>query len=98
VASIQEISQSVMEINEIATMIASAVEEQDASTRGIAANIQVAASLTSQLAGNVEVVTEASQQAGEQAGNMQSACLLVREQSQALGSTVHDMLTTLRVA
>jgi hypothetical protein len=50
------------------------------------------------LAGNVEVVTEASQQAGEQAGNMQSACLLVREQSQALGSTVHDMLTTLRVA
>jgi methyl-accepting chemotaxis protein len=98
VASIQEISQSVMEINEISTMIAAAVEEQDASTRGIAANIQEAASLTSQLAGNVEVVTEASKQAGAQADNMQKACELVREQSESLGSTVHDMLATLRLA
>lgn len=98
VASIQEISQSVLEINEIATMIASAVEEQDASTRGIAANIKEAASLTNQLAGNVEVVTEASQQAGEQATNMQRACANVREQSEALGSTVHEMLTSLRLA
>lgn len=98
IASIQEISQSVTEINDISTMIAAAIEEQDASTRGIADNIREAASLTSQLAGNVEVVTKSSAQAGEEANNMHSVCQLVREQSEALGTTVHDMVKSLRIA
>lgn len=98
IASIQEISQSVTEINEISTMIAAAIEEQDASTRGIADNIRTAASLTSQLAGNVEVVTKSSEQAGDEANNMYSVCQLVREQSDALGTTVHDMVKSLRIA
>lgn len=98
IASIQEISQSVTEINDISTMIAAAIEEQDASTRGIADNIREAASLTSQLAGNVEVVTKSSEQAGDEANNMYGVCQLVREQSEALGTTVHDMVKSLRVA
>lgn len=98
IASIQEISQSVTEINDISTMIAAAIEEQDASTRGIADNIRAAASLTSQLAGNVEVVTKSSEQAGDEANNMYGVCQLVREQSEALGTTVHDMVKSLRVA
>lgn len=98
VVSIQEITQSVMEVNEIATMIASAVEEQDASTRGMAANIGEAASLTNQLAGNVEIVAGVSQKAGHEASGMRSACQLVREQSDALSSTVEEMVQSLRKA
>lgn len=98
IASIQEISQSVTEMNDISTMIAAAIEEQDASTRGIADNIREAASLTSQLAGNVEVVTKTSEKAGDEANTMHGVCVLVREQSEALGTTVHDMVKSLRIA
>lgn len=98
VSSILEISQSVTQIHEIATVIASAVEEQDASTRGIANNIREAAANTSQLAETTESVSDTSVQAGEASREMLSACGLVHEQLELLSSKVNGLLSSLRQA
>ncbi len=63
VASIQQISATVSSINEVATGIASAVEEQDAVAREIAANMQVAASGVASITTSVSRIAEASQAA-----------------------------------
>jgi methyl-accepting chemotaxis protein len=98
VNSIVEISQSVTQIHEIATVIASAVEEQDASTRGIANNIREAAGYTSQLAETTESVSNTSAQAGVASQEMLGACGLVHEQLELLSSKVNGLLSSLRAA
>jgi methyl-accepting chemotaxis protein len=98
VNSIKEITDSVHQINEIATVIAAAVEQQDASTRGIANNIREAAGYTSQLAETTESVSGTSVQAGDASREMLSATELVHEQLELLSSKVNGLLSSLRQA
>jgi methyl-accepting chemotaxis protein len=98
VTSIIEISRTVSEINEIATAIASAIEEQDVSTREIAHNIKQAASHTSKLADSVEVVTDTTNQAGSAAQEMLGSCKSLGTQADQLTQEVETFLKTLRAA
>ncbi|MFZ4125642.1 MAG: methyl-accepting chemotaxis protein [Rickettsiales bacterium] len=98
VSSIVEITESVRQINDIATVIAAAVEEQDASTRGIANNIREAAGYTNQLAETTESVSDTSVQAGDASRDMLRACSLVHEQLELLSDKVNGLLSSLRAA
>ncbi|MBN8542723.1 MAG: hypothetical protein J0M34_00475 [Alphaproteobacteria bacterium] len=98
VSSIVEITESVRQINDISTVIAAAVEEQDASTRGIANNIREAAGYTNQLAETTESVSKTSVQAGDASRDMLSACSLVHEQLELLSEKVNGLLSSLKAA
>src|SRR3546814_392092 len=58
VAAIQSIGQTIGQINEIATTIASAVEEQGAATQEIARNVQQASAGTSEVSRSEEHTSE----------------------------------------
>ena len=64
VSAIRNISSTIGEINDVATAIAAAVEEQGAATREIARNIQHAAGGTSEVSSNIIGVSNASTEAG----------------------------------
>jgi methyl-accepting chemotaxis protein len=98
VVSIKDITESVVQVNEIATVIASAVEEQDAATRGIAGNIREAAGYTQQLAETTQGVSSTSQQSGVASQDMLVVTRLVREQLELLSQKVVDLVNSLRQA
>ena len=92
VDSIKEINKTIMELNEIATAIAAAVEEQGASTQEIARNIQEAASHTNNVSDNFTLVADASTRTGESANNMKEACSELTGHSDALNSEVNKFM------
>ncbi|MFN8996237.1 MAG: methyl-accepting chemotaxis protein, partial [Pseudomonadota bacterium] len=98
VTSIKDITESVVQVNEIATVIASAVEEQDAATRSIAGNIREAAGYTQQLAETTQGVSSTSQQSGVASQEMLIVTRLVREQLELLSQKVVDLVNSLRQA
>jgi methyl-accepting chemotaxis protein len=77
---------------------ASAVEEQDAATRGIAGNIREAANYTQRLVETTQNVSGTSQQAGEASYEMLGATRLVHEQLGLLSEKVNGLLQSLRQA
>jgi len=60
--AIQAITVTINRVNEISTAIASAVEEQGASTQEISRNVQEASTGTAEVSNNITGVTQASQQ------------------------------------
>ena len=70
VKAIALISETIGKIDESATAIASAVEQQDAATQEIARNAQEASAGTAEVASNVSGVSEAAQQTGSAATEM----------------------------
>jgi methyl-accepting chemotaxis protein len=64
VGAIRNIGQIIGEINDVATEIAAAVEQQGTATREIARNVQHAAGGTSQVSSNIVGVSTASAEAG----------------------------------
>lgn len=73
VDAIAEISQIITQINDIANTIASAVEEQTATTNEIARNVAEGAQGGRQVAGNITSVAAAAKNTTEGASNTQSA-------------------------
>ena len=73
VHSIGEISEIITRINEIQATIASAVEEQAATTSEIGRNVQEAARGTTEIAENVNGVAHAAQSTAEGVGTTQHA-------------------------
>ena len=64
VAAIKEIGGTIGRISEIATTIASAVEQQGAATQEITRNVQQAAAGTTQVAHNIATVSEGAGETG----------------------------------
>ena len=64
VSTIQGIGRTILEISEIATSIASAVEEQTAATQEIARSIQQAAQGTQEVSGSIVQVRQAATNTG----------------------------------
>jgi methyl-accepting chemotaxis protein len=73
VQAIQAISQTIGRISEIATTIASAVEQQGAATKEIARNIQQASAGTAEVSSNIAGVTKAAAETGDAATRVLSA-------------------------
>ena len=98
VAAIQSIGQTIGQINEIATTIASAVEEQGAATQEIARNVQQASAGTSEVSSNISGVTEAAASTGAAASQVLGAADELSQQSEALRGKVETFLAAIKAA
>jgi methyl-accepting chemotaxis protein len=98
VSAIKEIGGTIGRISEIATTIASAVEEQGAATHEITRNIQQAAAGTAQVANNISAVSEGAAKTGTASADVLTAARSLSEQSGRLKTEVEVFLATVRAA
>ncbi|HYH17657.1 MAG TPA: methyl-accepting chemotaxis protein [Azospirillum sp.] len=98
VGAIGSIGTTIGRINEIATTIASAVEEQSAATREIARNVQEAATGTNEVSSNIEGVSKAASEAGTTAAQVLDAATRLTEQGERLQTEVGAFLRKIATA
>ncbi|MBI1207269.1 MAG: HAMP domain-containing protein [Azospirillum sp.] len=98
VDAIKEISATILQIDEITTAIASAVEEQDAATKEIARNVQEAAQGTDEVTRNIFGVEQAAGSTGQAAGQVLGAAQELSRQSGALSQQVERFISEVRTA
>jgi methyl-accepting chemotaxis protein len=98
VVAIKGISDTIGEISEIATTIASAVEQQGAATQEIARNVQQAASGSQQVANNLSGVTQAANDTGAAAHQLLASSDQLSKQSEDLRLRVESFLSRVRAA
>jgi len=98
VGAIRSIGNTIGEINEVTTAIASAVEQQGAATREIARNIQHAAGGTSEVSSNIVGVSTASAEAGSAANEVLSASSALSREAEILRSEIDMFLSNIRAA
>ncbi|MBR0846197.1 HAMP domain-containing protein [Bradyrhizobium diazoefficiens] len=109
VATIQGVTKSTMEaigdigatvrsVNEVATIIAAAVEEQQAATSEIARNVQEASAGSAEVSANIAGVTQAAVNSGHSAAGVLSAASDLSGQSVALQREVEAFLSSIRAA
>jgi len=98
VQAIQGIGGTIGAINEIATTIASAVEEQGSATQEIARNVQEASKGTGQVTSNIAGVNQAASMTGTAAGQVLTAADALGQQAETLRSDVDDFLAKIRAA
>ena len=98
VTAIQSIGQTIGQINEIASGIASAVEEQGAATQEIARNVQQAAAGTSEVSANISGVNESATATGAAAEQVQTAASELSQQSEILRQKVETFLAEIKAA
>ena len=98
VQAIEGIAHVISQINELATMIAGSVEEQEAATAEIARNVNQATQGTREVAVNITGVAQAAAETGHMANVVfQSAHELLGE-SEELEQVVHAFLDEVRAA
>jgi len=96
--SIQGIGGIIGRINEIATTIASAIEQQGAATREIARNVQDAARGTREVSSTIAGVNQAADSTGAAAGQVQSAADSLSQHSGGLHQLIDGFLSEVRAA
>jgi len=96
VGAIQRIGSTISDINEIASTIAAAVEEQGAATQEIACNVEQAANGTSEVNTNISGVTAAVSETGHAADEILSASGELSQQSEVLKTEVDQFLVQVR--
>ena len=98
VAGIGGISETIARVNEIATVIASAMEEQGAATSENGRNVQEAAQGTQEVNTNITGVSQAVTETGAAANQVLSAAGELANQSDLLGREVQKFLDQIRAA
>jgi methyl-accepting chemotaxis protein len=98
VETIQSISRTILEVNQISTSIAAAVEQQAAATQEITRNVQQAAGGTQDVSNNINGVSSAVEEAGTAASQVRTAADHLAEQAGALRGEVDQFLSTVRAA
>jgi methyl-accepting chemotaxis protein len=98
VTAIREISSTISKMSEIASTIASAVEEQGAATQEISRNVQQAAQGTQQVSSNIIDVQRNASETGSASSQMLSAAKNLASDSNRLKSEVGKFLNTVRAA
>ncbi|MGA8900280.1 methyl-accepting chemotaxis protein [Bradyrhizobium sp.] len=98
VGAIRSISNTIGEINVIATSIADAVERQGTATREIARNIQHAAGGTAEVSSNIIGVSTATTEAGSAAGEVLTASSAFRREADQLRAEIDVFLSNIRAA
>jgi methyl-accepting chemotaxis protein len=96
--SIQSIGQTIVEVSQIATAIAAAVEEQGAATAEIARNVGEAARGTAEVAGNITEVNRGAVETGSASSQVLSAAQELSTQGAVLKAEVDRFLATVRAA
>lgn len=98
VGTMKDVGESVGTFSEIATTIATAVEEQGAATSEIARSVEQASARTMEVTTNIQDVTEAASQTGAAASTVAEAAGGLTEQSQILKREVDGFLAKVREA
>jgi len=98
VEAIQGITGTIGRINEIATTIASAVEEQGAATQEIARNVQQASAGTADVSSNISGVTRSATDTGSAATQVLDAARELAKQSDVLSAHVDQFIAHVRAA
>jgi methyl-accepting chemotaxis protein len=98
VGAIRSIGNTIGEINQVTTAIASAVEQQGAATREIARNIQHAAGGTSEVSSNIAGVSTASAEAGSAANEVLGASSALSREAEILRAEIDMFLSNIRAA
>ena len=88
VDAISGIGKTIEEINEIATTISSAVEQQSAATQEIARNCQEAAKGTQEVSANIMGVNQAADETGKQAQQVLEAAAELAKQGDTLKAEI----------
>ncbi|MBR1087335.1 methyl-accepting chemotaxis protein [Bradyrhizobium manausense] len=96
--AIQTIGGIIGEVNEVATAIAAAVQEQGAATQEITRSTQYAAQGTRNVSDNITGVKADADAAAAAADNVKSASEMLEAQSSQLGHEVSDFLGKIRAA
>jgi methyl-accepting chemotaxis protein len=98
VGAIERIRDVITEVNDIATTIASAVEQQGVSTQEIARNVQQAARGTQDVNQNIESVSRAAGETGTAANQVLSASQEMSRQAEGLRGEVDKFLQEVRTS
>ncbi|MCR6735753.1 MAG: cache domain-containing protein [Afipia sp.] len=98
VQAIESIGGTIGSINEIATVIASAVEEQGSATREIARNVQEAAQGTGEVSSNIVGVNAAASETGTAATQVLASAEQLSGQAATLRGDVDRFLANIRAA
>ncbi len=98
VAAIQRIAQTITSVNEIATTIASAVEQQGAATTEIARNVQQASVGTKEVSSNIAGVNRTAQETGQAASLVLGAAKELASQSETLRKQVEGFFSKIQAA
>jgi methyl-accepting chemotaxis protein len=98
VKAIDRIRDIIGEVNDIATTISSAVEEQGASTLEIARNVKQAAEGTQEVNRNIESVSKAASETGGAADQVLAASREMARHAEGLRSEVDSFLNEVRTA
>jgi methyl-accepting chemotaxis protein len=98
VAAIKEIGGTIARISDIATSIASAVEQQGAATREITRNVQQAAHGTTEVAGSITEVSRGAAETGSASAQVLSSAKSLADESNRLKLEMGKFLATVRAA
>jgi hemerythrin-like metal-binding protein len=98
VASIRDISDVINNVNDVATSISAAVEQQDAATREIASNVEQASAGTTEVSSSITMVTTSAHHSLELAHHIESSSESLSEQTIALNANVERFLKNVRSA
>ena len=98
VHSIDGIGKVIEEVNQISTMIASAVEQQAAATLEIARNVQEAANGTGEVTRNISGVKEAAGDTGAAASQVLASSSELSQQAETLRGQVERFLADVKAA
>lgn len=98
VHAIDGVGKTIGFINEIATAIAAAVEEQDSATVEIARNVQEVSSGTAQLSQNIQGVNRSVEDTAVAADEVSRLATKLGVQSEGLRSSIDRLLTKIRAA
>lgn len=96
VQAIKSVSETVMNVNEIASTIAAAVEEQGAATSEISSNVQQAAAGAAEVTATISQVREGAEVSGGQAEQLQASVDEMDASIQVLGEEVRSFLEMIR--
>ncbi|MFZ5735593.1 MAG: methyl-accepting chemotaxis protein [Pseudomonadota bacterium] len=98
VGAIKEIGDTIGKMSEIASTIASAVEQQGAATQEISRNVQQAASGTQQVSSNITDVQRGATETGSASSQVLSAAQSLSQDSNRLKLEVSKFLDSVRAA
>ncbi|WP_168220542.1 methyl-accepting chemotaxis protein [Azospirillum thermophilum] len=96
--AIADVGRTIATMNEVATTIAGAVEEQGAATREIARNVGQAADGTRDVSRNIATVSTAVQEAETATADVLASGKQLSQQAEALRRSVDDALRAIRAA
>jgi len=98
VEAINRIGETIISLNEMATIIAGAVEEQGAAASDIARNVQEASAGTQEVSRNIQGVAHAAGETTQMAGGVFTSANSLLEESSTLEKAVHGFLDEMRRA